>query len=387
MNSLHPSSNPAYLVSTGTAVPGAGLPQDRIRDFMISTMEADLPAETRGKKIAFLRSIYDKLGIDTRHSVMDDFRSPDPDSNNFFPPQRDLEPLPDTRERMQTYENQAPELAGRACRSALDAAGVPPSEVTHLIFTSCTGHVAPGPDVALMERLDLPDTVRRVQIGFMGCFAGLNTIRTAASIARGQPDAVVLQVCLELCTLHFQKDFSRSGIVSDGLFSDGSAAAVVTGEEAVQNGVTPVASIGPDHSVVHPEHTAEMTWRIGNHGFQMYLSPEIPDHLAPHLNSFLSSLLNGTDTSVDEVGGWAIHPGGRRILDLVRERAELSDRKMAPSRSVFRSYGNMSSPTVFFILDRLFENHPAGTPAVMMGFGPGLTMEGQLLLPAPSPRP
>ncbi len=379
MNKPSVPESKTYLHSTGTAVPDRRLHQDEIQAFMASTMKADLPPGTRDEKVSFLDTIYSKIGIETRHTVIDDFKSPDPESNEFFPRNRRLEPLPGTHARMEKYQRHAPDLAANACRQALDRAGIPADAVTHLIFTSCTGHVAPGPDVALIDQLNLPPSVRRVQIGFMGCFAGLNTIRTAADIARGQPDAVVLMVCLELCTLHFQKDFSKNGIVSDGLFSDGCAASVVTGSKSVERGTRPLAEIGSAESFVDSDHASKMTWQIGNQGFRMYLSPEIPDQLAPHLQPFLTSLIENVKGSPKDIRQWAIHPGGRRILDLVQTRFELNDDCLAPSRSVFSSFGNMSSPTILFILDHLLRNDPTPDPAVVLGFGPGLTMEGLTL--------
>jgi predicted naringenin-chalcone synthase len=375
------SANPAFLHSIGTSVPDYQLPQSRIKEFMINTARADLDGSRADSTVSFIRSIYENSDIDQRSSTIPDFGASEPADHSFFPPNRDLEPLPTTDDRMRHYETEAPELAERAGRSALRQAEVNPREVTHLVFTSCTGHFAPGPGTKLIQRLGLSSSVRRILVGFMGCYAGFNTLRTAAEIVRGQPSATVLMVCLELCTLHFQKDFSRNGIVSDCLFSDGCAASVVTGPDGAARSA-PLALLGPSHCQVDAEQEERMTWRIGDHGFNMYLDPEVPDRLKPHIEPFVNQLLQQWEEVSDDIQEWAVHPGGSKILDIVCEVLELAPKhRLSASRDILRTFGNMSSPTIFFILNRIIGQTALDVDTCALGFGPGLSLEGMLLFP------
>ncbi len=379
MNTTSPR-NPAFLHSIGTSVPAFQLPQSRIKEFMMDTARADLSGSSAEATVSFIRSIYENSSIDQRNSTIPDFGASEPTEHRFFPPNRALEPLPTTADRMSHYEKNAPEMAERAGQIALQEAGVNPRDVTHLLFTSCTGHFAPGPGTQLIKRLGLSDSVRRVLVGFMGCYAGFNTLRTAAEIVRGQPSSTVLLVCLELCTLHFQKDFSRNGIVSDCLFSDGCAASIVAGSDGAADS-EPIAVLGPSHSRVDSREEERMTWKIGNHGFNMFLDPQIPDRLEPHINPFVNELIQQWKNLSTDIREWAIHPGGSKILDVVCEVLELSREHIAASRTILRTFGNMSSPTILFIIDRIIERDQLHADTCALGFGPGLTLEGLLLLP------
>lgn len=369
--------HPAFLYSIGTSVPDYQRTQGEIMDFMISTAKADLPEEEVEQTISFLRTIYERTEIEQRNSVIPDFGAASPNDHSFFPSSADLEPLPTVEDRMRVYEREVPGLAETAAREALNKAGITPDQITHLVFTSCTGHFAPGPGIQLIQQLGLSPSVRRVLVGFMGCYAGFNSLRTSAEIVRGQPDATVLQICLELCTLHFQKDFSRNGIVSDCLFSDGCAAAVIGGPDRAASN-DPLAKLGPSHSKVDADHQTKMTWRIGKDGFQMYLDPEVPDRLNPHIQPFVSKLKSDIEQAGNEIEHWAIHPGGSKILRIVSRVLDLPKQKIQPSLNVLNTFGNMSSPTVFFILDRIIGNTPIDECLCALGFGPGLSLEGMM---------
>ncbi len=379
MNTLAPE-NKAYLYSIGTAVPGHQLPQDDIKRFMIQTARSDLPESESEPVTSFIRTIYDNSEIRRRHSTISDFGASSPDEHTFFPPAENLEPLPTTGDRMEKYEEEAPVLAEKASRRALRTAQLDPRDVTHLVYTSCTGHFAPGPDTKLIEKLGLSRSVRRIQIGFMGCYAGFNTLRTAAEIVRGQPAATVLLVCLELCTLHFQKDFSRNGIVSDCLFSDGCAASVVGGSSCPAD-APPRALLGPSHCRIDTDQQDRMTWRIANHGFNMFLDPDIPEQLKPHVKPFVKNLRESSKKGNSTIDQWAIHPGGSKILNVVAEVLGLSAQRLEPSRSILQEFGNMSSPTILFILNRLLGLPSLSANTCALGFGPGLALEGLLLFP------
>jgi predicted naringenin-chalcone synthase len=291
-------------------------------------------------------------------------------------------------------------------------------EITHVIAVSCTGFFAPGLDVQIVKRLGLPSTTQRTLIGFMGCYAAFNALRVAHSFCQSHPNARVLLVCVELCTLHFQIEDTLESVVVNALFADGAAAAVLSARpEADARGR--LAYLG-SRTVMDDDSEAAMTWTIGDTGFQMGLSSRVPDVIAQHLPGYTQALLADHGRSRSDVDAWAIHPGGRRIVERAQDVLGLSAGDVATSLSVLRDYGNMSSPTILFVLQRLLgwdasaaaqsapggdgetpaandsqvnapeanatlpdplTETPSGTPPstlVAMAFGPGLTIEGAL---------
>jgi alpha-pyrone synthase len=295
----------------------------------------------------------------------------------MFPPNWQLEPFPSTARRMEIYEKASVDLAEQAARGALAEAGIDPSEVTHLVICTCTGFFAPGPDILLARRLGLRPTVARSILGFMGCYAGFNGMRSADQIVRSQPRAVVLHVCVELCTLHFQKKASPDLLIANCLFSDGCAAAVYA---APGRGGKPLALVAGNHSHVEGDSLDQMTWHIGDTGFEMRLSVQVPRTLGRQAAPFVEALLDRASLARKDVASWAVHPGGRKIVEALAAPLDLGEEDLAPSYGVLNDYGNMSSATIYFVLDRrLRDGGPAG-PVVALGFGPGLTMEGAVLV-------
>jgi len=248
------------------------------------------------------------------------------------------------------------------------------SEITHLVTVSCTGFSAPGFDIELCQQLGLPAGVARTQIGFMGCHGLLNALRVANAFVLNS-QAVVLVCAVELCSLHQQYGGQADQIVSNSLFADGAAALVCRPAAAHScHGPRLVSS----ESVIVPNTTDHMTWKIGNHGFEMTLSPKVPSVIRRQLKSFIDRWLRDHDLTSVDIDAWAVHPGGPRILDAVGESLELSHEALAASREVLYRYGNMSSPTVAFVLDRLGMMRSLDV-CVLLGFGPGLTIEAALL--------
>jgi alkylresorcinol/alkylpyrone synthase len=297
------------------------------------------------------RRIFANAGVVTRHAAVS-------------PLLEDVSGWPTTR-RMQRYLTEAMPLGKEAVSKALADAGVGPAEVGLLAVCSCTGYVTPGLDILLARDLALPADCQRLFVGHMGCYAALPGLQAAADFtaAHGRP-AVLL--CAELASLHLQAPTVDTGqIVAHALFSDATAAVVVTrggsGYEVVR-----VASL------TDPQTADHMTWDVTDLGFRMGLSPRVPDVLAGHVAGFVTGLLEGS--SVD---GWAIHPGGPHILDVVEQRLELPDEALAPSRRVLADHGNCSSPTVLIILDEL--RRLGRTRVLAMAFGPGLTLYAALL--------
>ena len=234
---------------------------------------------------------------------------------------------------------------------------------------------APGFDMALINEVGLPPSVSRTHIGFMGCHGALNGLRVAKAYAEAEPDARVLVCAVELCSLHHQYGWNPDRIVSNALFADGAAA--IVGHHA-PNRPKDAWSLTKCGSAVLPDTSDLMGWSIGDHGFEMTLSPRVPDTIRQSLRFWLEQWLAPQETSIEEIGSWAIHPGGPRILDACAEAARLSSEDLAPSRSVLANYGNMSSPTVLFILNEL-RAVDAPRPCVMLAFGPGLAIEAALV--------
>lgn len=323
-----------------------------------------------------VKALYRRSGIERRGSVLlEEEPAADVCEHVFYPPaQSESDRGPSTRVRNDRYADEAPMLAHGAAASALHAANLQPDQITHLVTVSCTGFYAPGIDIALIDDLELPPTTQRVQVGFMGCHAAINGFRAASGLVAADPTAKVLMCCVELCSLHMQYGMDADRIVSNALFADGASAAVV-GSTAEANGLGTLAATG---SCLMPNSRDAMTWRIGDHGFEMTLSAQVPDLINEHLVAYLKPWLEKNGESFDSIGGWAIHPGGPRILSAVQSALALPDSELEIPRSVLGSRGNMSSATLLFILDQ-FAQREIPKPWLLMGFGPGLEIEVALI--------
>jgi len=364
---------PIAVLSLGTAVPRYCATQTAVGQWMADSF-ATQPAMGR-----WLKRLYAKSGIETRYACVPDFSQP-PAGSRLAPGQAPADTLT-TAERMAIYQREATDLGAEAARRALaayanrsdtDLAAVA-STVTHLIGVSCTGFFAPGLDIAIVHELALAPTVERTFIGFMGCAAAFNGLRAAWQIVLGQPSARVLVVCVELCSLHIQPGCNPENLVSASLFADGASACLVGRAQ----GHGDLFEIENFYTNLKPETGSEMIWQIGNHGFVLRLSPRIPQHLAEAAPSALETLLG----SAAWPHFWAIHPGGKAILDRLAAIFELKPEQLQASRSVLCRFGNLSSATIFFVLDELRRQlrHEAVNgkkiEGVAMAFGPGLVIE------------
>lgn len=279
---------------------------------------------------------------------------------------------PTTAQRIERFAIESLPIARQAAQSAMDDANVDATKITHLIVVTCTGFFSPGIDVQLIRQLGLSDQTQRVQVGFMGCHGAINAIRVARGLVAADTCAQVLMVCVELCTLHYQYGWETDRVVSNAIFADGAAAMVLSAPESENDRSLPqVASTG---SKLIPGSEEAMSWKIGDHGFEMTLSAEVPGIIETHLHPFMSSWLAGHQLSIGDIAGWAVHPGGPRILRSVQSALQLTDDDLAASRAVLANHGNMSSPTMIFILERFFRT-AAARPWLMIGFGPGLEVE------------
>jgi len=356
------------ILGLGTSVPSCAVTQGRTAELSSAISGHD---EAQSDRLAIL---YGLTGITRRHvALLDDGAAvPEAVAASAIGPS--------TGWRMQRYEAKIGPLALAASRGALADAGVAPGAITHLVTVSCTGFAAPGLDLGLIRDLGLDPSVERTHVGFMGCHGALNGLRVARALAAGEADARVLLCAAELCSLHFSYGNGDDRSIPNALFSDGAAALVgapqVSGGGEPGSGAWRVAASG---SVVVPETGDAMTWRIGDHGFAMTLSPEIPALIRAHLRPWLSEWLARQGHTLDAIGSWVVHPGGPRILDAVQHGLGLEKAALADSRAVLAGFGNMSSPTVLFILDRLLRRD-APRPCVALAFGPGLVVEAALLV-------
>jgi len=360
-----------HLGSIGTALPDHRLTQAEAVELHASFCLLD------EKRARTLKALYRRSGIQTRHSVL--FESSEgalEARQTFYPRATDEQDRgPTTAARMAEYERRAPELALVAARSALERAGTEAAEITHLVTVSCTGFVSPGVDAALIESLGLAKSVERTNVGFMGCHGALNGLRVAHSFVESDSSAVPLMCAVELCTLHFAYGWDPEMLVANALFADGAAALVGRGAPAA-DGDWRVAATG---TLLMDGSADAMTWRVADHGFRMTLAASVPHLIQEHLRPWMTGWLAQHGLGIDDVETWAVHPGGPRILDAVQAALGLEREANDVARAVLAECGNMSSPTVLFILDRL-KAGGARPPCVALAFGPGLVVEATLLV-------
>jgi predicted naringenin-chalcone synthase len=337
----------------------------------------------------WLGPVYAHSGAERRYlvlagPVLDDILAGTDHTGSPFLPTLERDGVgPTTAERMNVYAEEAGPLAVRAAAKAMAESGFAAGTITHLITVSCTGFVAPGVDLALITGLGLRQTVERTHVGFMGCHGALNGLRVARAFTTADPTARVLLSAVELCGLHYHYGNTADKLIANAIFADGAAAIVGSGSAGrqqvrSQDRLIPW-SLALSGSCLIPGTAGQMGWTLGNHGFEMTLSRKVPGVIAANLRPWLETWLGENGLTLDGIKSWAIHPGGPKILAAVGESLGLSPDALAPSRAVFADYGNMSSPTVLFILERL-RLTKAPRPCVALGFGPGLVAEGAVFV-------
>ncbi|MFQ4148547.1 type III polyketide synthase [Arthrobacter sp. LAPM80] len=363
------------LRSLETAVPPTILVQSEARDVF-----AAQPGLTRlGQRL--VRTCFDSAAIDTRHTSVAElcvgFLG---DTKVFYDADTGFLLSPSTKVRNELFTSESTKLFIEAASKALAACdGIAAADVTHVITVSCTGFFNPGPDYKIVRALGLAPSVQRYHLGFMGCYAAFPALRAAKAFCDAQPDAVVLVVSAELCSLHVRTSNNPDTIMGSSLFADGAAAAVVTARDLP----TAQTVIELDHfeTVLTPVGEDSMAWNIGDEGFEMVLDSYVPHIIDDHIVGALAPLLAhepglGAGPFAD-IPHWAIHPGGRSILDKVEAKLGLSAQQLIPARETLRNYGNMSSATVMFVLKHILDLPAAEARENIcaMAFGPGLTVE------------
>lgn len=349
----------AHINAIGTAVP-----RHDIHARFIGLADRLLEGDASRR---IFRRMAGLAGIEHRWSFLepaddDDFEAAD--REGFYR----LGAFPGTAQRMERFETQGVKLCEEAVRALGENEDV--QSATHLLLVSCTGFVAPGIDQMLIDSFGLDPGLERTAIGFMGCSAAINAIRLANHIVRSEPAARVLMVNIELCSLHLQETRELERLLSGLLFGDGCAAAMISSDA---RGI----ALRDFRTVTIPESAHLITWRVGDQGFEMHLSGEVPQRLAKALD--VERLRNDRDgilrgEPAESYDLWAVHPGGRTILDAVERGLGLEADALGRSRSVLRDFGNMSSATLMFVLARMVTAGDAGR-GVAMAFGPGLVAE------------
>jgi predicted naringenin-chalcone synthase len=347
----------AYINSIATAVPPNEVHTEFV-EYVLSLTRNDRRATS------LLQRMAERSGIEQRYSCLTpaaNWRTgPVLDTDAFYVRGK----FPDTATRMRLFEARAPQLAAET----VERLGLGPDRdrITHVLVTCCTGFSAPGLDLQVIERCRLPTSAERTIIGFMGCYAAINALKLARHIVRSEPGARVLILNLELCTLHFQETNDVAQLLCFLLFADGCAASLVSAEP---RGI----AIDSFRAMLLPDTANLMSWNIRNSGFDMVLSGQVPLAIYGALHACSNEIFASAPAAAIDL--WAIHPGGRTILDAVERALNLDPAALAASREVLRRFGNMSSAAVMFVLQELMRAPARGASGCAMSFGPGLVAE------------
>lgn len=324
-----------------------------------------------------LKFLYAQSNINTRYSVLPDYSQQAAD-REFYPATENLEPFPDLELRMKWFNKTAPALSVQAIENCIENI-ISKDEITHLITVSCTGMSAPGLDLQVIEAMQLAPNIFRTSINFMGCYAAIHGLKLADALCEKDKNAKVIIVCTELCTLHFQKENNIDNIASSLLFGDGSAAVLVTNSAYKKQGL----HINNFYSEVAFKGKKDMSWELSSSGFLMTLSGYVPDLIEQDFYGLFSNALDHAGFSKEDISHWCIHPGGKRVLNSIEKSIDISPEDLKYSYNILKNYGNMSSPTILFVLkeimDSLENEKNKKTNIFGAAFGPGLTLETFIL--------
>ncbi len=361
----------AFITAIGTAAGSYKTSQSEICRFMTRSLQLNEEEERK------LKALYKATGILHRYSVIPDYGN-EVEEYQFYPKSINLEPIPSTFERLSKFREKVIDLSKNAIFNCLHSADqIHLEDITHLITVSCTGMYAPGLDIDLINELRLNTTVKRTAINFMGCYAAFNALKVARAFCESEDNAKVLVVCVEMCSLHFQNSKENDHLLSAALFGDGAAALLV--ESNPGKGVN--LKFEGEHCELYSDYGENMAWNIGDHGFEMRLSNYIPDLIKNGISELVDKLMEKSTFSYENISHFAIHPGGKKILDVVEKQLGICHEKNCASHAVLAEYGNMSSPTIIFVIEKIrngLTHKNVGDKLISLAFGPGLTLESFL---------
>ena len=360
----------SYITSIGIAVPDNRFAQSEIGKFMVNAMQLDYENSRK------LQAIFRSSGISQRYSVLDDYGKEK--DFTFYPNTSGFEPFPSTEKRLALYQEHAVQLSTAAIKDCVGKlAGFNLKSITHLIVVSCTGMYAPGLDIELVQHLGLRHDVQRLSINFMGCYAAFNGIKAGDAFCKADPEAVVLVVCVELCSIHFQKQATEDNMLANALFADGASALIMQTNPVQGINLVPAAF----HNALSFTNEPQMAWRVGNAGFEMKLTSYVPDIIQSGIKKLTDEMLLKIKKNFNTIKHFAIHPGGKKILEAIENKLGISKDDNQHAYTVLNQYGNMSSPTVLFVLHHLLSGLTSknnGEDVLSFAFGPGLTLESIL---------
>ncbi|HBI21434.1 MAG TPA: type III polyketide synthase [Legionella sp.] len=361
----------AAITAIGTANP----PYKRAQHDIAELISEGFHLTPKQSKV--LKRIYNASGIEQRHSVLTDYCKL-PGEFEFFP-NNPSAPFPTTAQRMAVYKDNALALVMAAIENCLALAPhISKKAITHVVTVSCTGMYAPGIDIEIVQQLELSSSTPRTCIYFMGCYGAFNGMKAADAICMADPDATVLLVCVELCSIHIQNQFTLDRIVANAIFADGAAAVLIQGRPGSQ----PHLRFKSFYCDILPQTGQDMVWHIGDSGFDMVLSAYVPQAIQGGIAAFSQKLFQPAGLAFSDMNYFAIHPGGLKILQACEEALPMTRADNRFSYDVLRRYGNMSSATVLFVLKDVWaalSSLDDGKKIFSCAFGPGLTLESMVL--------
>ncbi|HEY0029419.1 MAG TPA: type III polyketide synthase [Bacteroidia bacterium] len=353
------------IISIGTAVPKHRTAQPAILEFMQAAYSNDVASRK-------LNVLFNNSGISSRYSVIPDFDKSRLE-HIFF---NGTPSTATVENRLEVFKERALPLAKQAIDDSFEKINTTIDRfgITHLITVTCTGLSAPGLDAELITLLNLPKDIFHTSVNFLGCNAAFHALKIADMITKSEPTAKVLIVCVELCTLHFQPKNNHDNLLSNTIFGDGAAAVIITANDNENKGL----AIKGFYSLLLDKGKELMGWNITPVNFEMILDAKIPELIAEEVNSILAKASEKFAISPESITNWAIHPGGKRIVDVIKNELQLSDADTHASYKILDEFGNMSSPTILFVLNELMEEKETEKTIFSIGFGPGLSIETAL---------
>jgi len=363
---METGSKASRIISIGTAVPKYLTSQNTILNFMKKEYQ-DVSASRK------LNVLFHHSAINSRHSAVPDFSGTD--ERQLFPLSHEL---PMVSERISIYKQQSLPLAIRAVENSFKNIHTPIAQfgITHLITVTCTGIFAPGLDTELVQALNLPSDTFHTSLNFLGCNAAFPALRIADNIIKSQSDARVLVVCVELCTLHFQPKNNSDNLLSNTIFGDGAAAVIIVSESMANEQRLKGFSLKGFNSILLDKGKELMGWNITPVNFEMILTAGVSDFIGGELERMMTMVSEKLHLTIGTIQHWAVHPGGKKILDTIQRGLQLTNNELRHSYKVLYDYGNMSSPTILFVLNQIFKDNPtSGESVFVLGFGPGISVE------------